>query len=650
MRRLLFSTVSLLALTVGALADDKIETIVVTATRTPQPALTTGESIDVITAQDLETQQIKVTSDALAETPGVSIFRNGAIGQPTSISIRGARDGQTVLLVDGIRFNDPSAPDDAAVVLQDLLANNIDRIEVLRGPQSTLYGSDAIGGVVSIFTKRGGADPIDVLATAEGGALDTVHLNLAANGTEGPLEYGSAVNFYDTRSVSAADSRNHNPEPDPYQHVSATSNLHYHVDDQLSVDLRGYFINGHASFDDGFMPLLTPPFGEVADSKAYSNNQFFAGYAGINYDLVGGMFRNRLAIMATASRREFFDSSFDICGACLNFADYGDTLRLEYQGIVDPTDVDEITFGAEAQWSGFRSNDYFDRFLFESDAGRSRIDGYYLQAQHRFFDQLTVTGGVRLDDDSEFGTHTSLKIAGAWQIPNWNTTLHANYGDGFRAPTLFEDFSVFSPPVPEVAPLKPESAKGWEVGISQPLFDSHVIASLTYYERNTSNLIDFFTCFTSTTGPGCDERFLVGGYYFNAGRTRSTGLEAELTAHLTNTLKLDANYTSVTAFDRDTGKPLQRQPHVEANAILTWAEPDWSVGGSMTYVGPRFDDAAATVPLHPVALFNIFGSYALTEHEELFARIENIANTHYEPLFGYGAPARAAFGGIRVRL
>ena len=192
-----------------AFAND-VETVVVSATRTPQPENITGESISVLDLQTLQDLQTVSLTDALALTPGIVVDRNGGIGQNTSISIRGAETGQTLVLIDGVRINDPSGTDDGAI-LGDVLVNNIDRVEVLRGPQSTLYGSNAIGGVVDILTKRGGPSPFGITATAEGGSFDTYHLNATADGTTGGLDYGAAANFIHTNGISAADKRNGNP-------------------------------------------------------------------------------------------------------------------------------------------------------------------------------------------------------------------------------------------------------------------------------------------------------------------------------------------------------------------------------------------------------------------------------------------------------
>ncbi|MBV9330971.1 MAG: TonB-dependent receptor [Alphaproteobacteria bacterium] len=619
----------------------------VTATRTPQPLAQTGESLTVISAAELAARQIDFLTDALQSAPGVMIDRNGGPGQVSLVSIRGAEAGQTLILFDGVRINDPSTTDDTTM-LGDLMANNVDRIELLRGPQSTLYGSDAIGGVVNVLTKRGGSSPFALTATAEGGALDTVHLNLAANGTADEIEYGVGLNYYDTRSISAADARNGNSEPDPYRNYSATGNVRIPLDQSASLDVRLYYVRARAAFDDGFALIASPPYSEVADSGAYNKDQLLAGYAGVNFESFGGTLKNRLAAIATGSQRDYLNSAFDLPGE-LNFSADGDSLRFEYQGIVNPSNDDEVTFGAETQRTAFRSNVYFAGTLTESDSGHSRITGGYVQAQHRFFSALTLTAGLRLDGDAEFGTHLSSKLAAAWQIASTGSVVRANFGDGFKAPSLFEDFSVYAPP-PNVAALKPESAKGWEAGIDQMLLGGKAKASATYFQRDTGNLIDFFTCYTALDGPGCPSRVAVGGYYFNEGRTKVSGAEFSIAAQPTDTLSLTANYTTMSAVDRDSGRPLQRRPHAEANGAFDWAvSPDLHLGGSLTYVGRRFDDAGATVPLSSFALIDLTGSYALGERAELFARVENLFDRHYEPVFGYGAPGRTAFAGIRLR-
>lgn len=308
-------------------ASDATESIVVTATRTPQAADKTGESVSLITSQQLEQQQIVAVTDALAQTPGIEEVHPGGLGQSaTTVSIRGAEVGQTLVLIDGVRMNDPSTVDNEAV-LGDLLVNNIDRIEILRGPQSTLYGSDAIGGVIDIFSKRGGDAPFGLRASVEGGSFDTYHLNAATNGTVSHVEYGAAANFLHTNDVSAADSRNGNPETDGYTNAGATENVRVHLGEAASIDLRSYYTNARVDFDDNFV-FVPPTTFRIADSGAYSRDSFLASYIGINFDLFDGAFSNRIATIGSDAHRAYYDSAFDIVHK--NFSDAGDTRRFEY--------------------------------------------------------------------------------------------------------------------------------------------------------------------------------------------------------------------------------------------------------------------------------------------------------------------------------
>jgi vitamin B12 transporter len=620
------------------------ELVVVSATRTEQRPSVTGASITVIDAKDIETQQTVVLTDILKEVPSVMVNRTGGVGQTTTVSIRGAEQGQTVTLIDGMRINDPSDVSGGAVY-GDVLANNIARVEILRGPQSTLYGSDAIGGVVDIITKRGGDGPFALTATAEGGSFGTFHANAAANGTEGAFEYGAALNFFTNTGISMADSRNGNHENDGTTQVGADLNTSWNVSDTISVDLRGYYSHGHTDFDDNF-PFV-PPFA-VQDSGASNTDELKAGYLGVNADLFGGTFHNRLALIATEQGRTYFNSATD--PGVKNYEYFGGTARLEYQGVVDIDPDSQVTFGAETQESTFRNNN-FGAFAFFSPptiGGHDRLTGYYLQAQTTLFEQLTLTGGVRLDDDDEFGTHTSYKFNAAWNIPDWDATLRGNIGSGFKAPSLFQEFGPNSNPL---TALKPESATGWEVGFDKSFWDNQVHASATYFERHTSNQIDFVNCFSPLDAPGCPTRVAVFGYYDNLDKTRATGVELQLDADVFDTLNVALNYTNMSARNVLAATDLARRPHDLANAVLTWKPWDGTVlGASLTYQGKRFNDNGNFTPLTSNTTVNLFGSYDLTRQWQLYGRIDNLFNDRTQQVTDYGVPGIGAYGGVRVTL
>ncbi len=612
------------------------ETIVVTATRTSQTLARTGDSLSVITADDLKAQQMLSVSEALAQTPGLAVVRNGGAGQTTTVGLRGAEAGQTLMLIDGVRINDPSTVDGQAL-LGDVFVNNIARVEVLRGPQSTLYGSDAIGGVVNILTRRGGDRPFAVTGSAEGGSFDTYRLNASANGALYGFEYGAAVNYFHSNGISAADSRAGNSETDGTGNLGLTANTRYHVTSALSLDLRGYYTAARTGYDDNYLP----PDYRLSDSPVYARNRLLAGYAGINLALFDGRLRNRFAYILSASRRTVYDSPFYL-PLHEDFAYRGTVNRFEYQGIVDLDADNQITFGAETQRSQLRSS------LAGAPAagGRNRIDGYYLQGQTTLFDQLTLTGGVRYDEDAEFGGHSSIKLAAAWSPNEGATVLRANYGDGFKAPTLYELFSEYSNPVTALAP---EVAHGWEAGIDQRFWGGRLRASATWFERRSSNLIDFFSCW-GVTSPACALRGAVGGYYYNVGRTHASGAELELEAAVTPAFRVTANYTNMHAVDTRTHTDLARRPHDLASLHAQWqVRPDWSLGAAMIYVGRRFDGAGNATPLASHVTANLYAAHDLNEHLELFGRIENLFDARYEPVAGYGAPGRAVYGGIRLR-
>lgn len=646
------SPVSAGALAANNSTDDNaggdLEQVVVSATRTEQPLDKTGSSISVITGAQLETSQTAVISDALAQTPGLAVARAGGPGQATSLYIRGSEPGESLVLIDGIRINDPSTVDNQAV-LGDLLTNDIDRIEVLRGPQSTLYGSNAIGGVVDILTKRGGAN--NLTASAEGGSYDTYRLNAAANGSTSGFDYGAAVNYYDTRGVSAADEANGNTEPDGDRSLSATANTRLHLSDTLSLDLRGIYIRTRTDFD-GYYP---PPDYIVHDDGEYDKDVLRAGYAALNFDLPDVHLHQRLALIGSDSERRYYgqwDYSNDYLPGLVDY-DQGGSTRIEYQGIYDIDKADQLTFGFEHELDTIEANSFYYGYpITAADTGRDRVTSYYGQWQGTLADAVTLTGGIRDDIDDAFGSHVTGRVAAAWQLPDGSTILRGNWGGGFKAPTLYQLYSPYANPV---TTLRPETSSGEEIGVDQLFFEKSLRASLTYFKRTQHNAIDFDDCYGSGVDAGCEAQIAslgyANGYYYNVGRSESHGYEAEVDAKAGSTLDLWANYTNLVSIDELTGLQLARRPHISANAGITWAPSGGSsLGGSIGYLDRRYDNAANTVDLHSFTTVNLFATYALTKQLSVYGRVENLFNELHEQTSGYGVLGRGFYAGVRASL
>jgi vitamin B12 transporter len=624
-----------------------LDQVVITATRTEQPLDKTGSSVAVISDAQLETRQLLMVSDALAQTPGVTTARTGGVGQVTSLYIRGAEPGESVVLIDGVRINDPSTPD-GEPVLGDLLVNDIQRIEILRGPQSTLYGSDAIGGVVNIITQRGGA-PSERL-DAEGGSFGSYRFNAAANGTGGPVEYGAAANYFDTQGISAVAIAPGDNGHSPYDNFEATANLRYHATDALSFDVRGFYLQSRVGIAD-----YPPPDYLLADTPEFGRDALAAGYAGLNLSLLDGRLTQRIALIGSDSDRRFYGAySPDPSNAAVylftpgeNFYADGGATRWEYQGVLQANAANQLTYGAETQLSTIATDTLPDP-TDTPTTGRDRLTGYYAQWQSTLARELTLTGGARYDHDDEFGGHTSLKAAGAWQPLDSGTVLRANVGGGFKSPTLYQLYSAYSNPL---APLRPETATGWEAGVDQSLLARTMLATVVYFDRHERNAIEYDDC-SIATDPGCAARPL--GYYYNIDRTRAHGVEAALTAQPLPTLSAWINYTDMTAIDELTSLPLLHRPHNAGNAGVTWApRAGTSLGASVGFLGTRLDEdpnTGVTEPLGSATVVNLFANCALTRSVQLYARLDNAFDSRSEPTEGYSAMPLAVYAGVRATL
>ncbi len=612
---------------VPAYAEGDSEQIVVTAGRFEQNASDVGSSIAIISKDDIENRQSIAISDLLRTTPGVTVASNGGLGSTTSVFIRGAESDQTVALVDGVKINDPSTPS-GGVDFGNLLTNNIERIEVVRGSQSVLWGSQAMGGVINIITRTPTED-VAVNTSVEYGWRDTVRAVGNVAGKVGPVSASVGGGYARSDGLSAFNEARGGTEKDGFRHYGANGKFNIALSEAISVDLRGFYSNGRVGID-GF----APPTYSFGDTPEFSNTREMVGYAGLNAALFDGRLKNRLAFAITNTRRE----NVDLTGgtAFETFDSKGRNERFEYQGIAEFSEQISVTLGAETEKSRYRTSSYGG----PAAIAEARLTSFYGQINAQPFAGLNIAGGVRQDDHDSFGGQTSFAANAAYTPNEGRTTLRASFGEGFKVPSLFQLFSDYGN-----GTLKPESSTSWDAGVVQTLLDGRLEFGATWFHRNTRNQIAFINCI-ALTGICAGRPF---GTYDNVARTRAQGLETSLMLRPVDALSVRFNYTYTDAKNRANGLALIRRPKHSINASFDY---DWAfglqTGAGITHISDSFDNAANTRQLNGYVLVDLRAAYPVTEAVEFFGRVENLFDDHYETSFQYGTPRRAAYVGIRA--
>jgi vitamin B12 transporter len=621
-----------------AVAADS-DSIVVTATRAPLTLDEIPAAIAVLDKAAIDRAQDIGVTELLLRTPGVSISRNGGYGTATSLRIRGAESDHTVAVIDGVKLNDPSSTG-GGFNFTNLLVGDISRIEVLRGPQSILWGSQAIGGVVNIVTaspEKGLEGSFDL----EAGSRDTVSARAAIGGRTGPLAWRIGGQRFTTDGISSHGKAFGGVERDGYRNHSLSGRAELTLADNVSAEVRGHYSSGRVEFD-----------GFNVDSNDYGLNKEFVGYAGLNFDLVGGRFRNRIAYAHTDTNRDNFNPDR---ARPRSFEADGQNRRWEYQGSFALSDRISAIFGAENERSDFRSRSPSASLAVPLPAfarGKAELTSAYGQLSVEPVDGLILNGGVRYDDHDRYGGQTLFAAGGVWRLPT-GTVLRASYGEGFKAPSLFQLFSEYG----NVA-LDPEAADGWEAGIEQSLFDRKLVVGASWFDRTTTNQIIYNSCSGTSTNPLC---FVPGdpttrrfGYYSNVARSKAQGVEAAAALTLGG-LVLDGNYSWIASEDRSPGtanfgKWLPRRPRQTANASVSYGFGfGLELGAALRWSGKSYDNASNATRLDDYTLVDLRAEFALSDEVKLFARAENVFDEQYMTAFRYGSIGRSIYAGIRGR-
>jgi vitamin B12 transporter len=596
--------------------------IVVSPTATETPIDQIASSVTVITAKDMERDQRRTVPDALSTVPGLNVVQSGGPGGLTSVFMRGTNANHTKVLIDGIDVSDPS--NQARVFdLGQLLTSDVQQIEVLRGPQSGLYGADALGGVISIITKKGEGPP-RATGMIEGGSFGTFNQTAALSGAQDRINY--AFNVAHFRSTDTPVTPLELLPPGRKAIGNNYDNMTYST--KLGVDLNENFtVNAVARYTDATLRFTTdsgfPSFPNAAQSIQTVHQLFTRGEA--VWSLLDGRIKNFFGVNYT----NHWNSSISP-GDIAPTITTGDRVKYDWHAVTQLAPFHTVVVGAEHETETLQTSTVSAENV--NKAG-------YAELQSQFANRLFLAENVRQDDNDRFGTHPTFRLAPAVIVPITETKFKASYGTGFKAPTLsqlfvsFPQFFFFANPN-----LKPEESIGYDAGFEQPLFNNRVRFGSTYFHNDIKNLI------------APDEFFTTN---INVGKATTEGTESFVTAAITDRVRVRADYTFTRTVDVTTGLELLRRPKEKWSANVIWNPIDpLTVSATVLHTGSFIDgnrDFSIPRLLAPAyTVVNLAADYVINDQVKIFGRVDNVFNVHYQNPTGFLLPSLGVFGGIRV--
>ena len=605
-RSILLSTAALAAAFAAPAfaADDttQLDEVIVTATRIPAIVADTPGA-RVIDAKTIEQRGAVFAADILADVPGLSVTRTGAFGGVAQVRMRGATPGKTLVLVDGAPVNDAADPNGAYDFASFELAD-IQRVEILSGPQSSLWGSDAIGGVIAFTTQE-----VDGLrAEAEAGSFDTMRGRVSAGVANDTYAFSAYASRFQSDGISAADKADGNPEADGLRTTNLGAKGRYALSDTAKVEGAVRWNKSHADID-GF----PAPTYALADTDDTQDSEQWSGFARLSAQAFG--LNHQFSVSASDIDRTSYSSGWPS-------AFTADRQAYRWQADGKTQDV-AYAFGVERNEASAALSSGMSRDL--------SITSVFGVAQYDV-GPLNLTGGLRYDDTDDFGSKTTGRVSAAYTLSG-GFILSGAYGTGFKAPTVSQavcDYCYALLPWPE---LKPETADSVEIALGWASSDGRFDGRATLYRLNVDDQITY-----------------SAGRYINVARTRSDGFELEGRALLGAGFDLTLAYAWTDAEDRTTGARLLRVPEHAGSATLGWTGDRLSGALTVRAEGDQDDSGGfGTVVRDGFVTANLNAAYALTDNVTLTARVENLADEHYQQVFGYGEPGRSGYVGIRLR-
>ncbi len=605
--------------------------LVVTADRFPTDPNKVTSSYTVVMQEEMQRRQLRTAGEVLKTVPGVSVQQSGGPGTQTSVFIRGSNSNHVLVLIDGITANDPSSANGAAD-FANFLTENLDRIEIVRGPMSTMYGSQAIGGVVSMVTKAG-KGPMNGAAFTELGTRLWSNSGAFVRGSEGRFNYNL--------SFAGTFSPNDTPVParftppggyvdiDPYRNITVASRLGFEINDNTQFNWYTRYIDSKLNYD---QIGAEDPNANGYSSQFYTRGELEGSYfdgrwkpvIGVNYSTIT---RHDMDYPSVQNLTPFnTDSWFN-----------GRRLQADFKNLVTVTDWVDVIAGVDydRQWAYTNTVGSFTPYT--QGWGAMTQTGLYGQLRLNPFEGFNLNVGGRSDFNDTFGTVGTWRAGASYLWAPTDTKFKGSYGTAFKAPSLFE---LYGPGAfcGGNRNLQPEYSRGYEFGVEQGIFDRKVKAGITYFFNTYSNLIQ------------CPPPFLA---LQNVANAQSEGFEATVQVSPVKWFDFYFDYTHTFARNVDTNVVLVRRPQDVFNIraeVRPWTDTLFGIG--ILQVSNRTDFNATTGVImnpSPYTLVRITAQYDVVKNVQLFARAENVLNRVYEEPEGFQAPYFQAFFGIKAK-
>ncbi|MDA0577833.1 MAG: TonB-dependent receptor, partial [Verrucomicrobia bacterium] len=579
--------------------------MVISANRYRVPVTDVGSSVTVLEAADIAHSGQSTVLEVLRGVPGLEVTQSGGPGRIASVNMRGGSSSHTLVLIDGVRANAATL---GAFDFANASVENVERIEVLLGPQSTLYGSEAIGGVIRITTKRGAVGQ-GGSARVEGGSPEQWYGAAEVHGGREAYDYSVSASWQQYNGLSTVDESVGATEDDSYENLSAAGRLGFAVRDDGRADFTFRAFSGESDVDgfEGFLvaddPNATTDRDGIAASASY--RQPLADWW--NQSVLVGVYDETL-------KGDDPDSEFN------NYRIDNRNLDFSAQSDLTPLALHVFSLGYEFENRAGKSGEAYDKNL--------DIHSVYVQDQWNPVGKLHVTAGARVDEHEEFGSEPTYRGTVSYGVPLTSIRLHGSAGTGFKAPT-FSDlyFPDFGNP-----DLDPESSVGYDAGIEVGLADLAAVVDVTWFRNDFTDLISF------------DSTTMLAA---NVEEANAQGLEVSGQVSLCTNAQLGASYTYTDSEDEQTGAPLARRPK-QRYTVQAWYQPVTRLNTSLALVAVRERLDSDGTDMDDYTRVDVMAEYALLASVYPYVRIENVFDEDYEEVNGFSSPGFTGIGGVRV--